>query len=118
MAVLNQNFTMLSGNTKNIVCAVTDKESGLLKDLTGCNIRWILQNQPTLDNIVSKSLVGGVESGIEIIAEGTFIIRLDPSDTEDLGGKYYHECEIEDADGNIFTVFAGRVNIIKTYIST
>lgn len=116
VAVKNQDFEMYSGNTKNIACTIRDAD-GELKDLTGCNIRWILQKSSTLDGVISKTLIDTVENGIEVVSTGIFNIILSPADTEGLSGKFYHECEIEDGDGNIFTVFIGKVTIIKTHIS-
>lgn len=96
MTLANQNFTMIAGDTKNIV--VTDVQG---TNLSGSTIRWILKKGST---ILTKTTSSGIT-----ISGTTFTIRLNSSDTANLTGPYYHEARITDVAGNVSTAMKGCI---------
>lgn len=107
-----QDFVMYAGDNKKIYVEVVD-ENGELVNLAGTEIDWVLQGNVALSTAsISKS---STMSG-EIVTEsvGTFSITLTSSDTESLSGRFYHEAQIIDADGDISTVMVGTANIKKS----
>jgi hypothetical protein len=99
---------MTAGDTKVLEVTVLDGD-GEPVDITGTTIRWQLARLATDDTpLITKS----VGDGIAIVdgAAGRFDVTLDPEDTAELGGSYYYEAEIDDADV-ISTVLSGRATI-------
>jgi len=102
----NQSFRMVSGDT-------TEIEIINPTDLTGATVKWLLHKSG--NQYISKSTPAiTVTSGEE---ESIIKIKLDPADTENLKGVYYHEAEVTDSFGNISTVTMGSVTIEKGYIN-
>lgn len=102
----NQNFTMVSGDTKVIEVTVDSV------DLSGASIKWIMHQfgaekvrKETPGTITVTDAVGGLLQ-----------IKLDPTDTASLVGDYSHEMEVTDAAGNVSTVMSGRVSVQKGYV--
>lgn len=115
-----QNFTMYAGDTKIITVTVTDDDDEAV-DLTGATIRWqasrlVVDEGFDADPLISKDndTGGGIESASP--STGVFEVTLDPDDTEDLSGLYYHEAEVIDADGNVATVMTGRMTVVPVLI--
>jgi hypothetical protein len=106
MTAMNQNFTMFSGDSLTIVIPVK-KGDGTLLSLGGCTIKWALKEK---DISPVPILLKTTESGIST-ATGEVSIKLDPADTSELAGTFYHECEITDPLGNVSTVSAGYAAI-------
>jgi hypothetical protein len=105
MTVLNQNFSMFSGETKYIAVANT-KDDGSDLDLAGASITWTVkkrENSP--DNVLSKETP-------EITVSGNVLtIPLKPPDTEPLLGTFYHKCECVDQFGNESVLMTGMLTI-------
>jgi hypothetical protein len=99
-----------SGDT--IVMDVTvRKDDDTRKDLTGANIRWTLA-----DDQYSVPELSKTEADADVIiasdpTTGEFEITIQPSETDNLGGAYYHECEVVDGAGVKSTVFYGKLDI-------
>jgi hypothetical protein len=103
VTVINQNFSMIAGDTKNLVITIPE-------DLTGCTVKWGLrQRQYSTENFISKSTSDGISiNGTEIT------IKLAPADTQALGGTYFHECEVTDQLNNVSTIFTGMCTISRS----
>jgi len=110
MTTENQDFTMWSGDSKVLEVTLTDVDDDAV-NLTGASISYILQKSSQGgEAIISKS----VDDGISITSPATgglFEITIDATDTDDLAGEYYHECQVTDSSSNVSTVFVGTVTI-------
>jgi hypothetical protein len=101
MTAVNQNFSMIAGDTKSLIATMSE-------DLTGASVKWIIKkNVNSAENILLKT---GTVSGTDIT------IKLDPVDTVNLVGTYYHECEVTDQLNNVSTIFTGMCLINKSGI--
>ncbi|GKU79876.1 hypothetical protein [Paenibacillus sp. L3-i20] len=106
MAKVSQNFTMFAGETKNLIVTVTEEGKGL--NLTGSSIRWSLRKSP-FDS--TEILIKEIPLDIELVDGGEpndFMIQLEPEDTMDLNGNYYHESTMIDSSGNKSVLLTGR----------
>lgn len=112
MALINQDVEMYSGDTKQLLVAVTTP-TGTPVDLTGSIIKYmavrgtapVIQKSTTSGNIIITDAV-----------KGKYTVKLDPADTRDLLGKYPHESEVTDALGNVSTVLKGTLKVLQSYI--
>lgn len=116
MALTNQDFDVFSGDHKNVVVDLVDG-SGIALDLNTISaMKWQFKKHPYSQTyLVQKTLAAG---GIEKTnVAGRISIKLEPNDTKDYYGLYYHELELTDIDGNVTTAFTGVVNICIDGIS-
>ncbi|WP_026694072.1 hypothetical protein [Peribacillus kribbensis] len=109
MTATNQSFTMMAGDSLILTVSVTD-ENGQPLSLTGASVKWVAKKRVnSLENDILKTSDNGVS-----ITGSELKIKLDPTDTKDLSGTYYHECELTDSVGNVSTIFKGYVTVEKT----
>jgi hypothetical protein len=108
------DFTMFSGDSKVLQTSLTDDTNAVV-DITGAEITWQLSRKVTSPAILTKT----VGSGITITnpANGQFEVAIDPVDTADLKGDYYHEIEMV-LNGVVSTVLTGTVTIQPDLIRT
>lgn len=106
---------MFAGDSKELVVTIKD-EADAAVSLEGVEaIRWHLSRTASKrPATVEKALNDGIAVTDE--TGGVITITLDPEDTEDLKGDFYHEVEIVDEDGDVSTVLTGRVTINPTLI--
>lgn len=114
MVSTGQNATMVSGDTLVIQITVTD-ETGTAVNLTDHDIDWILT---TSKNSSTPILSKAVSSGITITnaASGIFQVTMDPVDTADLHGDYWHEACITTPTLQKYTVTNGYITIERDAI--
>lgn len=108
------DFTMYSGDTKDVLVQVLD-ENNLIVDITGATIKWqVAQNTEPTTPILTKTTA----SGIDIVdgESGLFQINLTTSDTASLSGKYYHEAQVTELNSDISTVMAGIMTILPDLV--
>ena len=110
------NFRMTAGDTKVLVVTVTD-DDGLAVDLTGATVKWQAARSFGKDAAISKA-TGGSGIVLNDPANGQFTITLNPSDTEDLSGEYFHEAEVTATDTTISTVLQGSFKINPRLIAS
>jgi hypothetical protein len=106
MASVAQDFTMHSGDTKDITVAVVDGDGNDVA-LAGCSITWSMARKLGEAAAVTKTTAAGDIA----IAGNDFSFTLDAADTADLSGTYYHEAQVTDAGGDIATVTVGTIVI-------
>ena len=111
-------FVMKAGDTKRLNITLRDKKTGQPYDLTFAQIRWWASRGDTekfsRTPAIQKSLGNGIE---EISAlDGQCLVTIQPADTRELAGVYYHEVEITDAYGNVATPIAETFTIEKDLI--
>lgn len=104
-----EEFTMIAGNSKEIVFNVYNSASSLV-DLSGATITWFLSRIGDSNAIVTKS---GVFSGSPI---GQFTVNLTPSDTVTLQGKYVHQYRLVDSSGSTFRPSQGIINLSRAIV--
>jgi len=97
-----RNARLTAGDSK-IIRTVVDT------DLSGTDVRYAVT-----DGRGGETVIGPKDSdstGVNITettpASSTFEVYLDPEDSEDLLGRYHHEAEAEDVDGDVTTIFTG-----------
>lgn len=112
MTAKNQNFEMYAGDSQVLVVPLNF-------DLTGAKeIKWTLKiSAGSTEKLIYKEFSSN--NGIEITNSGPvpedeniFQIQLNPEDTLNLKGTYYHEAEVTDNQGNVSTVMVGFPKII------
>jgi hypothetical protein len=93
---------------------LTAGDSKIIKTTVDINISGTRIRYAVTDGRGGKTVIGPKDNrttDVNITAtapdRSVFKVYLDPADTEDLLGRYHHEAELEDADGDITTVFAG-----------
>lgn len=111
------DFEMFQGDDIALDFAVKeDAADGEPVSLVGiASLRWWLSRKVTTPALVQKAIGAGVE--ITDAAAGEFTVRLEPADTEERFGTFYHEAEVIDADGKVSTVHAGEIIIKRALIS-
>lgn len=111
----NYSLKFRSGNRITIQRTITENgipvnfDENSLDDAT-----YVIADSVTApSNLVTKTL----GNGIEIIDSpgGVIEITLEEIDTEELGGDYYHECEVT-INGGDTTIFEGTASIVPTRI--
>lgn len=106
MTISKQNFSIVAGDTAKLTVSVTDP-TGAPLDLTGATIRWAMGRGVGIPPLLEKS-----SEDNSITINGTsFDINLDPLDTQNLRGAFYHEAEITDASGEVSTVMTGTATV-------
>lgn len=104
-----QNFIMCSGDTRTLTVTVNDRVTGDPIDLTGASIAWVLAKNNKSTAEIEKSVGSGIT--VATPASGVFVVTINPADTTDLDGIYYHEAQVTDASGRVVTVMRGRATI-------
>lgn len=110
-----QNFRIVSGDTHTLLVRVKDA-NGDPVDIGGATIKWRCARSFGRAAAISKQTGG---SGITIIdgANAVFAVAIDPDDTEDLAGSFYHEAEIRFLpDSSVSTVVHGTLTIERDLI--
>lgn len=100
MTAINQNFSIFAGNTKSITVTVDDAAS-----LTGATIEFNIKKNENSNAILTKTNVS--------VSGNTITITLNPTDTENFSGSYYHECVLTDQYGNVSTLSVGTITFNK-----
>lgn len=113
MMTQKTDFTIYQGDSKVLSVTVAD-EDGVAVPVDGMTIRW--QASPVItggfETTATLSKDNGALGGITTVTEeGVFEVELEPADTEELSGLYYHEAELTDGAGNVSTVLTGRMTI-------
>ena len=108
MTKQNQDFLMWSGDDKTITVTVYDNDD-VVVDITGATITWELSLNVDSAALISKTVGSGIT--LSDPTNGVFTITLDPTDTDSLSGRYYHEAEITDSSGDISTALIGHATI-------
>ena len=110
-------FPMKAGDTKRLHMTIIDKD-GTPLDLAEAQIRWWASRGNTEKFSRTPALQKSLGNGIEDMGlfDGQFVVVLEPADTRELNGSYYHEVEITDAFGQSIAVWpAGQRVPIEIY---
>jgi hypothetical protein len=102
VTMVRQNGTMFAGDSQEIVIFI-DAEP---ESLVGSSFVWALMTRNEWSILVTKSFGQGAT-----LSESTITIKLDPDETEELAGAYYHEAELTDSNGNVSTILTGTITI-------
>ena len=111
MAATAQDFTMHSGDTKDITVTVYDGDGNTVA-LAGATIVWSMAQR-----LGESALVTKTTAAADITISGSdFSFSLDPADTTALVGTYYHEAQVTDSGGDVATVLTGTIIIEEELI--
>lgn len=115
MTATGQNFEMYQGDDKILRVTVLDDDDNAV-DITGTTIAWGIYRRTQGNIVLNKN----TSSGISLTAPGSgiFEINLIRANTLSLQGRYLHEAEMTDLNGNHSTLFTGTVLIHKSLINT
>jgi hypothetical protein len=112
------SFEMYQGDTKRLNFTITDATTGDVFDITGATARWQASRAKTVGFSSTPLLTKTEEAGLEITDAigGAVTVVLDPEDTLNLSGNFYHELEITDATGDVATAYTGTFTVKKALI--
>lgn len=112
------SFEMFSGDSMRVNFAITDASTGNALDLTGATVRWQMSRAKAVGFSRTPALTKTEGGGLEIVDAfgGLILVLLDPEDTEGRSGIFYHELEVQDADGDLSTAYSGTFTIKKSLI--
>jgi hypothetical protein len=115
MTMRNQDIKdYWSGDSLIIRIRVVD-DAGAPIDLSGAVIRYEIAQTAGKTALVSKSSAdGAITTGAGAGTNDEIVIPILPADTAPLAHRddgYYHECEVTDVAGNVYTVMAGTISL-------
>lgn len=110
------NFEMHQGDTKRLRISIKDP-SGTAVSLIGAqSIKWWVAKRVTsTTRFLEKTVGDGIT--VDDAAGGLLTISLDPEETEDVSGDYYHELEVIDSAGDIGTVLRGTMTVVRALVT-
>jgi len=103
-----QNFEMWQGDTKQLRISVTGSDNAGYS-LTGASLVYIVEVEPKSGSLIRKTTANDVS-----ISGSTVTVTLNPIDTLQLEGLYYHEIQALDVLGRVATIMVGNVKINKS----
>lgn len=120
MTAENQNFTMRSGDSLVIEFTVDDGTDP--RDITGLEVWWWASplNQAGQFSSTPKIQKDNVGTGGLAITDGlngVFQVTLSNADSNALQGEFYHEAQVRDLLGDIYTVAVGTQTIARDLIT-
>jgi hypothetical protein len=117
MPETGQNTEHWRGNSLILEIRAEDK-NGQPIDVSDCDAKWCFarsaQAKVAGDIFVQKdnSPSGGIMIEPQTDGFDYLVVTLNPADTENIApGNYYHEAEITDAGGHIFTIAVGKFKL-------
>lgn len=103
---------MKQGDDLRVIINVVD-DDGLPIDITQSDsIKWSAARSVNSAAVLEKSLL----TGITINSPTSFIFDIESTESELMSGTYYHEVEIINDAGLIYTPLFGQLIIQKTLI--
>jgi len=109
MTSVNQNFTIYAGDTASITVGITTDSGTTAASLAGASAVWIAEEE-----VGSGSVIRLTTNNFVSLSGSIATLAIAASDTVNLAGKYYHELEVTDTNGNISTTTTGIVTIKKS----
>lgn len=107
-----QDICFRQGDDVRIVVECVDSD-GLPVDITDAqSIKWAAARTVNDTAVIQKSLA----SGITINTPTSFMFDITDVESEALSGNYYHEAEVINDQGLVYTPLFGRLTIPKTLI--
>lgn len=111
MTAINQNFSIYQGDNLTIKVYLSYQD-GTPFAIIGAGARWRMARNNRSSHILEKIPALSTDGGKSIAT-----VEFTPIDTESTtSGDYYHEMEVVDIDGKVFTVTVGTVSIRRTII--
>ncbi len=111
--LLDTNFEMVSGDSKDIVVTVLDEQDQVVP-ITGASVVFILSRTEFSAALVTKTTGAGIVITDDV--GGVLTVSLVPADTEPLVGTHYFEIELTDVALRVSTIVVGRIDIRKNVI--
>lgn len=111
MTEINQNISnWVAGDDKEIVATIVD-EAGAAVDTTGSTATYVIAEEPGGVAIISKTVGSGIAVGGGA-SNNEVTITIDDNDTITFSGQYYHELELIDTTGKVYTAFVGYITFL------
>jgi len=118
MPQTGQDLVLWRGNSCVIEIQVQADKNGQPIDLADVHTRWCFarsaQAKAAGDIFVEKTndVGGGITIAAQTDGYDWMFVTLQPIDTENIeAGNYYHEAEMIDGSGNIFTIAIGKFKL-------
>jgi hypothetical protein len=107
---------MHQGDTKRLHISVQDPDGQPISLVAVESIKWWVAKKVTSTTRLLEKTIG---SGITVTnaAGGQLTVEIDPEDTDDVVGDYYHEMEIIDSAGDIGTVLRGTMTVARALVT-
>lgn len=102
-----------AGNSK-IISVTVSKQDGSAKDLSQCEVTYVLINQKG-DVVLRKSSNLPDHVTISGVTNEIASVFLSPDDTDTLHGTFTHHMNIVDENGYEETVMTGKVRIFQSF---
>jgi len=107
-----QKICLPQGDDARIIVECVDG-SGLPVDISGAlSIKWAAARNVSDAAVITKTLL----SGIVINSPTSFYFDITDTESESLSGNYYHEAEVINDQGLVYTPLFGQLSISKTLI--
>lgn len=103
---------MRQGDDIRVIVDVVDGDGNPIDITAAESIKWQAAANASSMPVIEKSLV----NGIEINTPTSFMFDISAPESEILNGNYYHEAEIINDQGLIYTPIYGRLTVSKTLI--
>jgi hypothetical protein len=99
-------LSLIAGNSRIYQVPVDDVE-----DLTGCKIIWVLKKKVKDASFLLEKTIENGGISLSATVKNEFDLTINPLDTSNLEGLYYHEAKVIDVQGHETTVIYGDVRI-------
>lgn len=109
-----QSLEVKSGDTLKLPITTVDSV-GDPKDLTGATVTFTIARTVRSTPVITKTLGDGITVAAPLT--GVIDVVIDASDSDDLHGTYYFECEVIDLAGDKATVAFGFITYQQDLIS-
>lgn len=109
---MTQNVTMYSGDSKTLTISIVDSDGAAIDVSTAAAVVYAIADSSRGPALVTKTLADGVS-----VAGSTVTVTLEPDDTEDLAGVYYHELQITDDVGHVDTAMSGTITVRRDLVT-
>ena len=111
-----QNIIIFKGSTKAYELKFTNRNTGAVEDLTDWTIYFTAKQ--AMDDSDDAAKINKKITSHSDPTNGKTLIELTTSDTDLDPGTYYYSVDYKDDDGNIGTLFHGRIKIVDSVRDT
>ena len=113
----DQNFSMVSGDSKAVAFTITESDGTTVVDVSAATaITYSLSESPSDTSEFTKTLAAA-EIAVSGASSNIVTVTIDAADTASLADLYYHELQVTDAAGLVYTAAVGWVTITEDLIT-
>lgn len=107
-----QDICIKQGDDLRVIVDVVDDDSNPIDITDAQSIKWAVGRKAGGTVLILKSL----SSGITVNTPTSFMFDIESEESELLAGSYYHEVEIINNSGLIYTPLFGTLTVQRTLI--